>query len=84
MGKKINLDKNKLLQLWDTGYHECKILTILALKPKDCQKKEIDKLMKEIVSWDMKQSNAAVIRWIAADALKELVLSSRQNTLNLC
>ena len=53
LAKKIPKEKDFLLALWQTGYHECKILTVLALKPKDCTNKDINYLMDGIISWDL-------------------------------
>lgn len=41
------------MQLWQTNYHECKILAVLALKPKDCSDLDINYLMDGITSWDL-------------------------------
>lgn len=41
------------MQLWQTNYHECRILTVLALKPKDCNDQDINYLMDGIISWDL-------------------------------
>ncbi|GCF94467.1 hypothetical protein NRIC_23580 [Enterococcus florum] len=46
-------DKLFLYELWKTGYHECKLLTVLSLKPKECTENEILALMEEIDSWDL-------------------------------
>lgn len=53
LAKKIPKEKDFLLALWQTDYHECKILTVLALKPKDCTDKDINYLMDGIISWDL-------------------------------
>lgn len=53
LAKKIPKEKDFLLALWQTDYHECKILTVLALKPKDCTDEDINYLMDGIISWDL-------------------------------
>lgn len=51
--RKIPKEKDFLMQLWQTNYHECKILAVLALKPKDCSDLDINYLMDGITSWDL-------------------------------
>ncbi len=51
--RQLPKEKEFLLQLWETGYHECKILTVLSLKPKDCTKKDIIALIGGVQSWDL-------------------------------
>ncbi|MBO0454587.1 DNA alkylation repair protein [Candidatus Enterococcus murrayae] len=51
--KKIPREKDFLMSLWKTNYHECKILTVLALKPKECSEDDIHYIMDGIVSWDL-------------------------------
>ena len=53
LAKKLPKDKDFLFELWQTSYHECKILTVLALKPKDCTKKDIIALIDGVQSWDL-------------------------------
>jgi 3-methyladenine DNA glycosylase AlkD len=53
LAKKIPKEKSFLFELWRTNYHECKILTILAISPNDCTEKEIDLFMQGINSWDL-------------------------------
>ncbi|MGM0213015.1 DNA alkylation repair protein [Enterococcus sp. AZ109] len=53
LAKQLSKDKDFLFQLWGTGYHECKILAVLALKPKDCTNKDILALMDGVHSWDL-------------------------------
>lgn len=80
MARQLPKDSDFLLELWDTGFHECKILTVLALKPKDVTEEMIDKLMSEIVSWDLcdlfcknilikKAFDQYIQRWIGDDRL---------------
>lgn len=53
LARKLPKDKDFLFKLWQTSYHECKILTVLALKPKDCTKKDIIALIDGVQSWDL-------------------------------
>lgn len=53
LARKLPKEKDFLFQLWETGYHECKILTVLALNPKDCTKKDIIALIEGVQSWDL-------------------------------
>lgn len=51
--RKLPRDKDFLMELWQTNYHECRILAVLALKPKDCTDEDIDYFMSGIISWDL-------------------------------
>lgn len=53
LAKKIPKDKDFLIDLWQTNYHECKILAILAMKPTDCGNREVHLFMEGIHSWDL-------------------------------
>lgn len=53
LAKKLPKEKEFLLELWQTKYHECKLLAVLALKPEDCNEEEIALLMEGIMSWDL-------------------------------
>lgn len=78
--KQLPKDKDFLLQLWETGYHECKMLTILALKPKDCTNEDIIALINGVHSWDLcdllcktivikKNFDEYIRQWITSDQL---------------
>lgn len=51
--KQIPKDKLFLKELWQTNYHECKILAVLAMKPKECTNEDIYFFMEGIQSWDL-------------------------------
>ncbi|MDU5334572.1 DNA alkylation repair protein [Enterococcus sp.] len=51
--RKLPKDKDFLMELWQTNYHECRILAVLALKPKDCTDEDISYFMSGIISWDL-------------------------------
>ena len=51
--RKLPKDKDFLMKLWQTNYHECRILAVLALKPKDCTDEDISYFMSGIISWDL-------------------------------
>ncbi|MGG5315961.1 DNA alkylation repair protein [Enterococcus sp. AZ072] len=51
--RKLPKEKGFLFELWRTGYHECKILTVLSLKPRECTKKDITALIDDVYSWDL-------------------------------
>lgn len=53
LAKKIPKEKDFLIELWQTDYHECKILTVLALNPKDCTTEDINFFMDGIIYWDL-------------------------------
>lgn len=51
--RKLPKDKDFLRELWQTNYHECRILAVLALNPKDCTDEDIAYFMSGIISWDL-------------------------------
>ncbi|WP_245186918.1 DNA alkylation repair protein [Enterococcus larvae] len=53
LAKKMPKDKVFIQALWQTGYHECKILAVLALRPADFSDEETASFMEEIYSWDL-------------------------------
>lgn len=79
--KKLPKEKDFLIELWQTDYHECKILTVLALIPKDCSDEDIEYFMNGIISWDLcdlfcktvlikqKDFDRFIQKWIRSDKL---------------
>lgn len=53
LAKKMPKEKVFIQALWHTGYHECKMLAVLALRPSDFSKEETAAFMEEIHSWDL-------------------------------
>lgn len=53
LAKKISKNKEYLQKLWQTDYHECKILSVLAIKPEDCDNQMIQVIMNGVNSWDL-------------------------------
>lgn len=49
------LDKSDELafELWDTNYHEARLLAVFLFHPKTISCSSIDKLMSEVISWDL-------------------------------
>ncbi|MGX2946839.1 DNA alkylation repair protein [Enterococcus alishanensis] len=80
IARKLPKETEFLLELWDTGYHECKILSVLALRPKDVTEEMVEQLMTEIVSWDLcdlfcknilikKDFDQYIQRWVSEESL---------------
>lgn len=51
--KKIEKSDELAFELWNTGYHEARLLAVLLLNYKDVSHSDIEKLMKEVISWDL-------------------------------
>lgn len=51
---KLHKNNNSLIpELWDSGYHECKILAVLLMKPDEYSKEQIENYMNLVYSWDL-------------------------------
>lgn len=51
---KLHKNNNSLIpELWDSGYHECKILAVLLMKPDEYSKEQIESYMNLVYSWDL-------------------------------
>ncbi len=50
--KKAGKSNELAFELWNTGYHEAKLLAVLVFD-KDITHSDIEKLMDEVVSWDL-------------------------------
>ena len=53
IGKKIGKDHKLALELWDSGYHEAKILASLIDDPKLVTEAQMEKWVKDFDSWDV-------------------------------
>lgn len=53
LAKKMPKGKVFIQALWNTGYHECKMLAVLAMRPEDFSAEETAAFMKDIHSWDL-------------------------------
>lgn len=53
IAKKAGKSNELAFELWNTGYHEAKLLAILIFDKKDLTHADIEKLMDEVVSWDL-------------------------------
>lgn len=51
--KKIGTSKELAFDLWDTGYHEAKLLAVLLFPPKALCPSDIQRLMTDVTSWDL-------------------------------
>lgn len=51
--KKIEKSNKLAFDLWNSGYHEAKLLAVLVFDKKGCSISDIEKLMSEVISWDL-------------------------------
>ena len=53
IAKKIEKSNKLAFDLWNSGYHEAKLLAVLVFDKKGCSISDIEKLMSEVISWDL-------------------------------
>jgi 3-methyladenine DNA glycosylase AlkD len=53
LAKKIGKSNELANQLWETGYHEAKVLAVLITDAKSIDSSDIKRLMKDVLSWDL-------------------------------
>lgn len=53
LAKKIGKSNELAFELWNTGYHEARLLAVLLFNSKEISSADIEKLMKEVISWDL-------------------------------
>ncbi|MFQ9923312.1 MAG: DNA alkylation repair protein [Beduini sp.] len=53
LAKKITKSNDTAEELWQTGYHEAKLLAVLLFDQKTTSLEEVEMLMKDVVSWDL-------------------------------
>ena len=53
LAKEIGKSNELAFELWDTGYHEAKLLAVLLFNPNDMTHSHLEKLMTEVISWDL-------------------------------
>jgi 3-methyladenine DNA glycosylase AlkD len=53
MAKMIKKSNELAYELWETGYHEAKLLAVLLFDTKDFSLIEVEQLMNEVFSWDL-------------------------------
>lgn len=78
IAKKLGKSNELAFELWNTGYHEAKLLAVLVFDKKCITNSDIEKLMNEVVSWDlcdhlcknliakMKDYEEFIYKWITA------------------
>lgn len=79
IAKKIGKSNELAFELWNTGYHEARLLAVLVFDQKGLTRSDIEKLMSEVISWDlcdhlcknliakMKDYEAFINQWITSD-----------------
>lgn len=53
LAKKIGKSNKLAFELWNTGYHEARLLAVLLFNSKEISAADTEKLMKEVISWDL-------------------------------
>lgn len=53
IAKKIEKSNKLAFDLWNSGYHEAKLLAVLVFDKKGCSISDIEKIMSEVISWDL-------------------------------
>ena len=53
MASKLGKSSDLAWKLWDTGYHEAKILAVLLMEKKKVTIEDIEKMMEKVYSWDL-------------------------------
>lgn len=53
LAKKIEKSNELAYELWNSGYHEAKLLAVLVFDKKGCTHSDIEQLMNEVISWDL-------------------------------
>lgn len=51
--KEIGKSNELAFDLWSTGYHEARLLAVLLFNSKEISCADIEKLMQEVISWDL-------------------------------
>lgn len=79
IAKKIGKSNELAFELWNTGYHEARLLAVLVFDQKGLTHSDLEKLMGEVISWDlcdhlcknliakMKNYEAFIDQWITSD-----------------
>lgn len=53
LAKKIGNSSELAYELWETGYHEAKLLAVLLFDKKNLSIEDIEHLMTDVISWDL-------------------------------
>lgn len=53
IAKKIGKSNELAFELWNTGYHEARLLAVLVFDKKSIAHSDIENLMGEVISWDL-------------------------------
>lgn len=53
LAKQLGKSNKLAFELWNTRYHEARLLAVLLFNRKDISFSDIDKLMSEVISWDL-------------------------------
>lgn len=53
LAKKVGKSNSLAFELWDTGYHEARLLAVLVFNRKEVTHADIEKLMSDVISWDL-------------------------------
>ncbi len=76
--KKIDKSNELAFELWNTGYHEARLLAVLLFNVKEVTSDDIEQLISDVMSWDlcdhlcknlilkMKQCDEFIFKWITS------------------
>lgn len=53
LAKKLEKSNPLAMELWQTGYHEAKLLAVLLFDKKNTSLEEVKRLMSQVISWDL-------------------------------
>ena len=51
--KKVGKSQELAFELWDTKYHEARMLAVLLMDPKITTEVEAERLIRDVMSWDL-------------------------------
>lgn len=83
LAKKTGKSNELAHELWNTGYHEARLLAVLLFDCKSMTRPDIEKLMSDVISWDlcdhlcknlivkMKGYADFIVQWIDSDRIYE-------------
>ena len=53
LGKSIGISQELAIKLWNTNYHEARLLSILIMDIQEIDQHFVEKLMADVISWDL-------------------------------
>lgn len=53
LAKKAGKSNESAFELWETGFHEARLLAVLMFQPKELTPNDIERLISDVISWDL-------------------------------